>query len=80
MRVPAAITADRFRETHPNVRVLLRPGNRSQSRAGVREGALVLCFTFGPPPTEPEFESMAPAPEAVVVVAPPGHPLTRMKK
>ncbi|WP_405723165.1 LysR family transcriptional regulator [Streptomyces sp. NBC_01537] len=74
-RLPALLT--RFRETHANVRVLLRPGNRSESRNGVREGTLDLCFTFGPPPTEPEFESMALAPEPVVVVAPPGHPLTK---
>ncbi|KOU44267.1 MULTISPECIES: LysR family transcriptional regulator [unclassified Streptomyces] len=77
-RLPSLLT--RFRETHPKVRVVLRPGNRSESRGGVREGTLDLCFTFGPPPTEPEFESMALAPETVVVVAPPGHPLTRMKE
>lgn len=75
-RLPSLLT--RFREECPDVRIVLRPGTREQSRSGVREGTLDLCFTFGPRPDSPDLESMALLPEPVVVVAPRGHPLTRL--
>jgi DNA-binding transcriptional LysR family regulator len=74
-RLPALLS--RFREDCPNVHVVLRPGNREECRGGVRDGALDLCFTFGAAPDHPDLESLALAPEPVVVVAPKDHPLTR---
>ncbi|MCX4092903.1 LysR family transcriptional regulator [Nocardia sp. alder85J] len=74
-RLPALLT--RFREDCPNVRVVLRPGNREWCRNGVREGSLDVCFTFGAPPDHTDLDSMPLLPEPVVVVAPRDHPLTR---
>ena len=64
-----------YRVRWPRVRVSLREGGRGELYAGVRQGDMDVCFTFGDAPADPAFASEELGTEQLVVIVPERHPL-----
>jgi DNA-binding transcriptional LysR family regulator len=73
--LPAVLS--RYGAHCPEVQVLLRSGNSAELRRGLTEGTLDVCFAFGSALADAELCSHELAREPLVIILPPGHPLSR---
>ncbi|RSD13118.1 LysR family transcriptional regulator [Amycolatopsis eburnea] len=65
-----------YRAKWPRVRLTLKEGGRGELYQAVRQSEVDVCFTFGSPPDDPAFASESLGDEPLVVLVPPGHPLS----
>jgi DNA-binding transcriptional LysR family regulator len=62
------------------VRVSLAEGSRGELYQAVHRSEMDVCFTFGEPPADPALASASLGTEPLVVIVPPGHPLTQQEE
>jgi LysR family transcriptional regulator, low CO2-responsive transcriptional regulator len=74
---PQALAA--FMRAHPGVDLGLRVGNRGETVAALERFDLDLAI-MGRPPQDFAVEATAIGPHPHVIIAPPGHPLTRLQQ
>jgi DNA-binding transcriptional LysR family regulator len=77
-RIPALF--GEYRTRWPRVRVSLVEGSRGELYQAVQRSEMDVCFTFGEPPADPALASASLGTEPLVVIVPPGHPLTQQEE
>jgi DNA-binding transcriptional LysR family regulator len=70
----------RYRARHPQVQLLLHPGSCGSIRSGIRENQLDVGLLLDDLVDVPGLTTEVLRPEPVTLVAPPGHPLTRLRQ
>jgi DNA-binding transcriptional LysR family regulator len=73
--VPELLT--RFQQEVPQARVVVRQGTRGEIFDGIRQDTIDAGLTFGPP-ADPKLSTRVLQEVNLMVVAPPGHPLSRV--
>jgi DNA-binding transcriptional LysR family regulator len=68
-----------FRQRQPDVELQLNPLSSIEQVEAVRSGRLDAGFVFNMPKTDRELDQVQVAPQRLVLAAPKGHPLTKLK-
>jgi DNA-binding transcriptional LysR family regulator len=73
-RIPSILSS--YRDRFSRVRVTVRQDNRGKLYESVRRGEIDVSFTFGSPPPDQAYASVALSEERLMIVTPPGHRLS----